>query len=364
VDDFCSYLHREPDYILGAVNFIYLVNDQDDSTTRKILLLGDIHAPMTKCETGTTMPDFCRYVASRLLPSMLDVFIESRFDTDGKSAFLPSEEKEGYYLNNLRYEFRDCLTKNKSKCDEAFRIHYIDPRKATSSDVNPLALSLLSRLLSFIQYSTYEGGIWEEAFWPEEKDISYTVNLALSEARLTEKKFKNLGVSVRIRFKHNIIKPIVSSLNSFYRNKNNKDLFYRIKDISSRIIEKGIPLSETELELIQGFYIKIVKLQSPLLDAYFIYRLLKKTTSRKSERPEVALPIGDFTTRVLSYTGAGHTFQIRDKLVKMGFRIIAAEDRYEMESLNNEAYTYEGDIIQCLPYSVLRGSVDDFIRRS
>lgn len=357
---------KEPKYIEGPVNFIYLKGNPGDGVVRKVLLLGDIHIPSISCGSVTsvgeniTMPDFCRYVTRRMTPKIIDIFIESPYD-EGKNYFPIPEEKEGYYLDNLRHTFGNCLTKNKTLCKEPMRIHYTDTRLILG-DKRLSSIELIKMTAEAVMAGAGKG-FWDETEWPENKNIEYITTVTLDNARLTYTKLQNINSKIRQKFKDKIIKPLRENLISFLKNKDNRATFGQIKNIRANMLKDGTQISLKEKAIAQNFFNDLIYLQSPIYDAYFVYRMLKRATNRKPERPEVALKIGEPTTHIVGYPGVYHTFQARDMLLSMGFKLKNHADLNELEVNYKKDRTVPEHINQCLDYSLMSSSVDDFCKK-
>jgi hypothetical protein len=358
----------EPQFIEGPVNFIYLVGDPGDGVERKLLLLGDYHQPKIKCEPEInktiSVADFCRYIANRMVPKIIDIFIESPFKVRDGDSQNPSKEGEGHYLINLRHTFRDCLNYDKSQCTELMRIHYIDPRLSVTTEFEPLSQKLLVIFVFQLMdpkfyLSKRSVKSLDKIKWPEEKDIKHTTELVLKEARLTDDKLNSLHPSIRKKFKVFIIRPFLSALSIFYRSKNIRNLFYESKQIAARIIETKTPITPEEHRIVTQLELALFKIQIYILDVYFIYRLLKRATQYRPDQRGIALKVGEPITHIIGYTGAGHTIRIRDMLLNMGFMVINQEDRGGAEILA-KVKQYDGPINQCLPYNLIRDSVNNF----
>lgn len=358
---------EEPKYIEGPVNFIYVSGDPGDGVTRKILLLGDFHNPAIACPPAShvgeniSVANFCRYVANRMTPRVIDIFIEWFYDSTGPRFFLPEEEKKGKYLDNLRFTFRKCLKKDKSLCNEPMRIHYSDPRLLMKSK-ELYSFHIIDAFLTSVldPRDIFEGGIWDQVRWPQEKEIEHIAKLTLEDARLTDAKFQSLDSSIRQKFKDVVIAPILQKIISFYRNTSNRDLLKQIKAIKANVIKTKVPLTMDQLVLINGFKFDIVFVKAPLLDAYFVYRLLKRaTTAHEPALPKLALQPGEPTTHVIGYLGAMHTFGVRDILYRLGFEISKQEDKNRLE-IAIKTKVPSRNIVQCLAYSSIKKSVDNF----
>jgi hypothetical protein len=352
--------NKEPQNIEGPVNFIYLVGNAGDNIIRKVLLLGDIHNPETSCESRSTMQvaDFLRYVAKQLKPTILDLFIESEFSTSTQEVELPFEEIKGRYLRNLKYELRDCLTRDKSYCDEAMRIHYIDTRRA-NRDIHSFGgiYTLLENILHKRNFDTVEE--WGSIKWPKRKDIEKTVKYTFDTVRLSNTKLSTLHPAVKDKFMRIIYTPIFNNLAAFYSNESNKKTFKTIKNILQRISQHTTSLSRDEYNFIQDFTTDCIEVYSYVMDMYFVSRLLKRTTIRQGERIEVALHPEEAITRIIGYVGFFHSLQIRDMLINMDFQLVSSFDN-GIEKIKKRTGRLPEEIKQCIPYTLISNTIDDF----
>lgn len=353
---------EEPQYVEGPTNFIYLAGNPGDGINRKILLLGDLHRYDTKCKNNSTkIVDFLRYIASRLNFITLDVFLESKF----KEAVLNSEElfpikiEEGKYIHNLIYELRDCLSRHKEDCKEAMRIHYVDIRYLNSTMSSFSAIYIfLKHLINETNFEEIEK--WNVVEWPE--DIEKAIAISFDEARLSEEKLKNISSKIRDKFKQNVLQPIASKLSIFYKDRVNRGVFGKIKEIASHLVKTKKPLNTDAYSYIMQFCIKFIKIQSHFMDAYLVYRLLKRATNRKPDRLEVALKPAEGIQHVVTYTGNIHTFQVRDLLLSMGFDLLDYSDIGGLEAEFARNGRAPDQVKQCLEYSTIKETIDDFCR--
>lgn len=351
-------------YIEGPISFMYLKGDPGDGIIRKILLLGDYHLPGIRCTSTETISvaNFCRYVAART-STIIDVFIESFFEDPLVGYKIPEEEKEGKYLANLQFEFRHCLRSDKSLCDEPLRVHYIDPRYIIKNQ-DVFSLFLIEQFVEGVLHPTniFNRGIWDQVRWPEGQEIERMARVTIEDARLGDNKLLSIDPSIRQNFKDMVLAPIIQRINAFYRDASNRDLFEQIRFIRQQALTTRQPIDDdTPME---DFKLRLIMLKASLLDAYFVYRLLKRATKRRPQLPKVALKQGEPTTHVIGYTGAFHTFGIRDMLYRLGFEILAKEDNNNIELAGkSEEKRLQKDIDQCLPYNSIRKSVDDFCKK-
>lgn len=352
---------EEPVNIEGPVNFIYLKGDPGDGVQRKVLLLGDIHSPEIAYPPNSSIniANFCRYVSQRT-PQIIDIFIESFYEGPQPSFSLPQEEEQGKYLSNLIFTFRNCLRRNKSLCDEPMRIHYIDTRYLIKG-IELFSLFLIESFLRNVldPVNIFETGLWDLIIWPYDNEIENIARLTIEDARLTDIKLLSIDSSIRQKFKDIIITPIIQKITAFYRDTSHRDLFEQAKQIRQKAIETKTEISIQEYVIVSELKTRIIILKSDLLDAYFVYRLLKRATNRKAELPKIALKPGEPTTHVIGYMGAAHTFGIRDMLYKLGFNILGKEDASNIEITDKNKQLRE-NVVQCLSYDSIRKSVDDF----
>lgn len=350
---------KEPQRVEGPTNFVYLAGDPGDGINRKILLLGDLHIYDTKCkDNSTSMIDFLRYIAFRLNSSILDLFLEFRFVTNSEELF-GQEIQEGKYIYNLIYELKDCLTKHKEDCKEPMRIHYVDTRYVNSSMSSFSAIYIF--LKNIVIQSTFEEiEEWSAAEWPE--DVEKAISISFDQARLSENKLKNISSKIREKFKQNVLQFISVKLSSFYKDRSNMRMFYKIKEIVQQSLKDKKRLSRDQYIYILHFYEKFIKMQSHFMDAYFVYRLLKKATDQKPDRPSLALHPGQNIKHVVGYMGNIHTFQVRDLLLSMGFNLLDCSDNNELEAQFNKNGRVPDKVEQCLEYSIIKETINDFCK--
>ena len=362
---------KEPKYIQGPVNFIYLEGDAGDGIVRKVLLLGDVHEPHTPCSANkgiglqsgeASIANFCRYIAHRIAPKIIDVFIEEYYDLDNTRSKLYSDRYlvEGDYLNNLCVDFKDCLLTDKSKCKEPLRVHYVDVRFIDQKEQLSSLFLMYNLLLLTRRSFAYSKEDCDKAEWPDSEDVEDVAKANLLSGKLTSKKIKSIDSSIKQKFKDIIITPVLERIISFYRSKTNKESFKLIKKIrTNTIFTKKSSITTKDFQIVQEFENRLNHVRSFIVDAYFVYRLLKRATARKPDRHKVALKVGEPTTRVIGYEGSSHVFQTSDMLVKLGFKIIAQEDKNGMEKEVRQQIMAT-KIVQCLPYKAIKDSIDRF----
>ena len=113
---------------------------------KHIYLFGDVHVSKSTCSAAATSSSSTPppIVLSKFLEQTLeanrdktvDVFVESPFQTTNKNAKPPppmeKRKSAANYLSQLRWDFRNCLVRNKKNCEwsKHVRFHYADPRDA------------------------------------------------------------------------------------------------------------------------------------------------------------------------------------------------------------------------------------------
>jgi hypothetical protein len=356
------------EYLEGPVSFIYMKGDPGDGVLRKVLLLGDLHDPQIPCTSTSIISaaNFFRYMAKRMSSysdtKIIDIFIESLYDSGAFTPTHPEQEEKGQYLQNLRHIFRHCLVRNKSLCTEPMRIHYVDTRFIMNKH-NSFSLHSLDAFLELIldRFSMSGSSFSESVRWPKKEEIEFISRTTISDARLTDAKLYSLHEDIRQKFKDVVITPLLQRIISFYRNTTNKEEFAQIQQIRIKVEQTKTKLTAQESVVVWKFKMRIILLMAGLVDAYFVYRLLKRATTRKAALPKLALPVGEATTQVIGYLGVAHTFGVRDILDRMGFEIISKEDKYNLEPVIKTGEIAD-NIVQCLSLELLRKSIDDFCK--
>jgi hypothetical protein len=349
--------------IQGPVNFIYLKGDSGDDVERKVLLLGDLHIPEISCpseEGNVSLIEFFRIVAKSMPSKIIDLFVESFYDTEDNiyESSENREEKEGHYLGNLRLVLSPCLKRDKSQCSEPMRVHYIDPRGIfPNAKENPSSLIVMERLFRrLLPPPNLHTKLYSLVRWPEDSEIKDIAIKTLKDARLSNDKIQSIDSKIRQKFIDVVISPLMQKIILFYEDMSNYNTFTRIMRTAYNVRFFGASFSEDENKTIKDFYYKIFDIRTTILDAYFVYRLFKRATSRKSDRPRLALTPGQAITHVIGYTGVAHVCRIRNILLEMGLSILDEGDYNNMK----ERTRFDNNVVQCLPYSLIKNSIDDF----
>lgn len=352
---------KEPVFIEGPVNFVYLVGDPGDGVKRKILLLGDLHYSNTPCvnrEGVLDMVEFTRSVAVRLQPTIMDVFVESRYDpVTAEPVILPSSLKEGRYLNNFIYSFRECLVRDKSNCSEKMRLHYIDVRYLNTNPHSFSSIYILLQKLANEETSQLEQ--WLGVQWPSPANLTAAIQASLKDARLGAAKLASLH-TLRAKFERAVLEPVVTELTKFYTDRFNKGSFDMIKKLAGSLIAEKRSLTRAELYYVFSFVSKFMVVQACFTDAYIVYRALKRATSRAPERATYALRPGEALTKIMAYLGNAHTFRVRDMLLAMGMKVEEALDSSELEASFQRERLSPAKVEQCLPYTALKSALRSF----
>jgi hypothetical protein len=385
---------KVPEYISGPVTYIYLEGELSSGITQKILLLGDYHNKYYGCDLNgadITLSDFFRFIASRLAPKSMDLFLEADF-WEPESGVFPVEEQNSF-LTELQTDFASCLGKNKSDCKEPFRIHNADVRDIMT---HPYSLAKLYYFLISVE----EDNLEEMEYWlslqpdwgnqvvihtqeteeeekeeleeegkeeleeeetkeeEEEKWTNIVIEL-LDSYRLDTKRLKAIEDGLLVKVQRLLLTPLYNKLISFFQNTNNRNNYSRIVRKVKQNLNTQTSISPEIKSLAGNLAWQILTLSNNIMELYFITRMLKRVAYKIPPRPTLALRSGTIMTRIIGYFGYGHIFNIAQMLTKIGFNIIhEGRSQHDLNVIKDTTKNFN----QCLSYTSIQKAVDKFCK--
>jgi hypothetical protein len=334
-----------PKNIQGPTYITYLKGDIGDGVMRKFLLLGDVHKKTnTSCVGDSmTLANFFRFLGESS-NNTIDLFVESEYYSPSTS-HTSFDKFPDTFLTDLQKDFVSCLSGTKNNCHEPMRIHYSDTRSIGTSDI-----SFTTYMRFFIMRDIVK------IRWPDTTEIESAIQISLDSARLGKNKLLSLPTNVREKFENIVLQRVRIALFEFYHNSENRKLFQLFEKVMDGYLTDSRSEDEKVSEFIHiqsQFQMPLILASQFLLDAYFLYRVLKRTSQRISERPQYALRHGETMTKITGYFGSKHVWNIRDILIEFGLKM-----EFEYGTANFSQIDTEK---QCIPFQKIYKSVEDFV---
>lgn len=304
--------------IQGVLDVSYLVGDPGDGVTRKILLFFDINKRFTPINgNAMTMANLFRFISTK---KCIDLF--TQLPLIDYSSVGESDSYMSDFLNEIK----------KDPDQEPMRVHRVDIRSNISKD------SFIYNL--FLYLSDIANGKecveWKQS-WPTEDEILSEVNLIIEGARLNASRLWTM-YKTRDKFITIIIIPLMVKWTDFLSDETNKNQFSLLQS------ENGVTLAKEML-------LKINLLYSESMDAYFLARMLKRS-SRVGDMSSKSLQQAEPMTHIMGYFDLSSK-PLEKQLILLGFKL--RSETYNAE-LHDQLELGDGN--QNLPFS----KIDHYIR--
>lgn len=194
--------------------------------------------------------------------------------------------------------------------------------------------------------------------WPEEKSIETVVD-AFSY-RLDERRLNAINPpELREKVYQYVIQPTRKKIIEYFQNSTFAQVFQTIKDYISTILKTGQHLDPMIKQYAEYMAYQTVLVANWVMEAYFIVRILKTIGNNPGPREKLGLKRGEHMTRIISYFGYGHIFNLKPILINLGFNYISGfGNEQELNDIEDNKLQQN----QCLLYSLVSDAVESFIR--